>query len=274
MKIFYINLNDAKDRRAEIERQFKKYHTQGDSLVRIPAIDPQDKLIRKRPGTARDSQKSVFLSHLTAIQQAGMEEEPSMVAEDDIKLLPDTIQTIKKIIPQLSEGKWDIIYTDVIITTLDLTNYFYRETRKNQQQRKLSLIPLHNKIYAGATGYIVNPISVKKILKIMSHSNIQNAPWDMTLRHHIHKRNIKAFVTVPFQTTVTEQANNSKNQLKDSIYTDILWNTIRKIITNPEEANQDHLIKDIQFLTAGLKKEEQMLGQLIACYLSEFFKPK
>jgi GR25 family glycosyltransferase involved in LPS biosynthesis len=274
MQCFYINLPRETGRRKSVERQFEKYANADDYLTRIEAIDPNSQAIQQRKGTARNSQKSVYLSHLKAIARAEQHKEPCLIMEDDVKIFANTLTTIKTILTKLKEKQWDLIYTDVIVTTLQGTNIFYRQTRAQRKKKRFKLLPLNNHIYAGATGYIINPNSITRIIGLLSSHTNQDAPWDMILRHHIRARRISGYVTVPFLTTVTEEANKSANQLNETQFTDEVWNTVRRLLANQDFIEKKELRAAVHKLGKNLTEEEELFGKLMACYLCKNYKQK
>ena len=268
----YINLDEAKQRRYQVEAQLKKYAEKNEEIVRIAAISPTSKEVITRKGRTRDSQKSVYLSHLMALKRAAQTQEPTLIVEDDVRLLPQTLPNLKSILNNLPKTGWDILFTDIIVTTLENIKFFHKITESQRVAKKIRIQNLQKLIYAGATSYVANPNSIHKLITQLEAPRRQDSPWDMTLRYLIHKQKIKGFVTVPFLTTVTNEANNSENQLTSTKVTDQVWNATRQLLTAPDERNK--VEAEIEEIFEGLTQQQKTIAKLMGCYLSDRFVPK
>ena len=116
MKSFYINLDSAVKRRADLEANFAKYRKSGWSLARVPAVDARFVEANHVKGKLRPNEKACFLSHVQLIRDNLKGSDPILVLEDDAIFGKQSCDVIEKTLRSHSQSDWDIIFTDVFIT--------------------------------------------------------------------------------------------------------------------------------------------------------------
>lgn len=274
MQCHYINLDQAVLRREGIEKNFAMHKTERWSLTRFPAIDKVDVERDEIPGKSRSGEKACFLSHKRVIQNNMHVHAPYMVMEDDVQIGPSTCQCIDGFLSQAAKGlDWDIIFTDVLVPNAQTMTELVRLRQTISKQREIQLINLARFPFAASAAYIVNPGSSLKIFEYLDATKVFDAPYDMILRKLVYDGNLKAFCLFPFLTTLSDYSEDSSIQLSESIATDFIWNTFRKLIWI------DRDIEKVQPLLARIDRElcddeSRLFAPLFAAQSSSAFKTK
>lgn len=274
MDCHFINLDRAADRRASIEASFSAHKTAQWHLNRYPAVDVPYVQRHAVSGTLRDSEKACFMSHRRLIGDQIGAEEAVLVLEDDARFGASTFRHLDHFLATVSDTlTWDILFTDIAIvdpkTMIDLVT-MRRELAPTNATRVLDLAGLP---FAGATAYLLNPHSIEKIYGHLETATPLDIPYDLFLRHLIWQGKIRGHVLFPFVTTVSDWAESSQIQLHDTAYTDLIWNTFRKMVW---------IDRDIEQARAAIHTidrevcddESRLLGTLIAACTSSRFVSK
>lgn len=274
MQCHYINLDQAVLRREVIEKNFAMHKNDAWSLTRIPAIDKNYIERHEVPGKSRPGEKACFLSHKLAIKNNIHAQAPYMVMEDDVEIGPSTCQCIDGFLSQASKGlDWDIIFTDILVPGAQTMTELVRLRQSIIKKREIQLINLARFPFAASAAYIVNPKSSLKIFEFLDATKAFDAPYDMILRKLVHDGKLKAFCLFPFLTTLSDYSEDSSIQLSDSIATDFIWNTFRKLIWI------DRDVEKVRPLLARIDlelcdDESRLFAPLFAAQSSSAFKIK
>jgi GR25 family glycosyltransferase involved in LPS biosynthesis len=263
---FYINLNEAVNRRKDLERSFYNLKTAPFCLERIEATDKN--AVRGPETQIRRTDRAVNRSHLEALKRAQQNKKISMIMEDDTFLFRETFAILDTVIKNLDPENPIIIFTDVMITTPNGIVQF----QNIYQPKKLQLIDLSQVQYAGASCYILTPAALNRVL-YYAQSNLDLRPWDMTLRSLIHTEKLKGRVITPFITSVSEHADKSSNQPGDLQDTDFIWNTFRRSISlHPEFFD---LANARKYIASTYDTDQfETMTQVIAAHASHKFRKK
>ena len=187
MKCFYINLDKSINRKINIENNFLENNTSAWTLTRFSAIDVMYVENNKIEGALRANEKACFLSHKFVIKENINCEEPILVMEDDAIFGKSTCAILDNFIKGSDKFEWDILFTDVGVgpeVMLDLIN-LRKRLSINQENTLLDLAKLQ---FFGATSYILNPKSLKKVFNLLDENVLLNIPYDLYLRSLIRKQ--------------------------------------------------------------------------------------
>ena len=274
MQCHYINLDQAVLRREGLEKNFAMHKTALWSLSRVPAIDQYDVERHAVPGKSRPGEKACFLSHKLVIKNNIHAQAAYMVMEDDVQIGPSTCQCIDGFLSQAGKDlDWDIIFTDILVPNTQTMTELVRLRQSIIKKREIQLINLARFPFAASAAYIVNPKSSLKIFEFLDATKVFDAPYDMILRKLVHDGKLKAFCLFPFLTTLSDYSEDSSIQLSDSIATDFIWNTFRKLIWI------DRDIEKVRPLLTRIDRElcddeSRLFAPLFAAQSSSAFKTK
>jgi hypothetical protein len=96
-------------------------------------------------------------------------------------------------------------------------------------ERQISMLDLFNYPFAGATAYIVNGPSKRKLLDLLNRRNDLDTPFDVFLRQLIWGKAIAGFFLFPFVTSLSKHAETSSIQLTDDRARILVWNAFRRM---------------------------------------------
>jgi GR25 family glycosyltransferase involved in LPS biosynthesis len=243
------------------------------TLNRFSAIDIHYVNKHKIPGSLRANEKACFLSHRQLIKNNITSKDPILFLEDDAIIGQQTCTILNQILQHHGDFEWDIIYTDVCIhqpdTMIDMINL--RKDLKLQQ--KTQLLNLNNFSFAGATSYIINPLSLIKVDRLLSQEESLDVPYDIYLRTLVEKDILKGYVVFPFITTLSNDSEESQIQLTKTANTDTIWNTFRRMIWLERDLNDfNQITKKIQ--SDLCDTESVLFSRLIAALISDKFVNK
>lgn len=207
----YINLARSTERRELCEQQLVEAKL-ADRYHRLEAVDGAQ--LKVESGSNLSPAKiGCWLSHIAALEQAVHFAGHTHILEDDFQLTP----VFSKFIGDLAKytaklDSWDILFTDI-----DLAGMLNVSAMKNLVASVNSLAQNNNielrdaqPLYAAAnSSYIVNGANRQKVHDLMKQGLASNLPNDLWLRKLIREGSIKAYVTLPFVTTVNPVFNNS-----------------------------------------------------------------
>lgn len=189
----YINLERSTDRRAKIEERlislglsYKRFNAHGGC-----------------GGKLKPSEVGVWSSHLGVLKEFDGER-PLHVIEDDIIFANDFITILDDLLPELS--KYDLIFTETYIPPDPVFYAAYA----NWYRLPPVVLNLHQvedlvSSIAGATSYLVNPLSVFKLYTVLSRGyrdGNPTVPFDHYLGHRARAGDLKVGCIFPFITSL------------------------------------------------------------------------
>ena len=270
MRCFYINLDASIQRKSSIENNFAKYRKGHWSLDRISAVDVEYVNSHRIPGSIRDAEKACFLSHKKTILQNLDTDENIFILEDDAMFGRRTCETIENILNGIGELEWDIIFTDLVIPNIDAMANLLILRQKLVAQNRVRLLNPKNLIYAGATAYIINKKSKRKIYDFLKSVKNLDIPYDLFLRRLIRKSNINGYVIFPFATSLSEFSESSNIQTAATRDENLIWDMYRRMVWLEGNIAQHQPILDD--INQKLGAEEKAFGILWAALASKHFR--
>ena len=231
MQCCYINLDQAVQRRTDLEASFKAAARPGWQLERFRALDVAYVEEQAVPGTRTRAEKACFMSHRAVIQKYAGNAEYLLVVEDDVAFGAATFEIVDGFLQQNAEADWDLLFLDIGTLELKdmLTMYFNRE----KFMRRGSVIPLDlaRLQFFGSNAYIVNRNAFDKVLACLDAGMPIDTEYDMFLSRCIRKGVLKAPVLFPFLTTLSRHAGVSQIQrssidtvnLARNIFRNMMW---------------------------------------------------
>lgn len=212
MECHYINLESQIDRRDAIERNFQVNGTEGWRLHRFEAVTASDVDRMGTPGRLRAGEKACFLSHRNLVRSVAAAGAPVMIMEDDAVFGAMTCRAIDAALGTASEADWDIVFTDICVGDLGFWPDFIRIRREFDQSREIKLFDLAQIHFSGANGYILSPQFAPLFSRLLDEVESFDAPYDIYLRFLVRQFKLRAFVIVPFVTSISDMAERSSIQ--------------------------------------------------------------
>jgi GR25 family glycosyltransferase involved in LPS biosynthesis len=272
MDCFYINLERQADRREALELNFAANRIEGWDLHRFEAVNARDIEALDVPGVLLPGEKGCFLSHRNLIRESLGSDAPIMIMEDDALFGAMTCRAIDVTLAPLGESDWDMIFTDVSIGDVGTWPDFVRLRRDFERTRELQLYDLGELPFSGSTSYIVNGRFKPLLSKLLDEVERIDLPYDIYLRVLIRQLKLKAFVIVPFVTTISDLANQSTIVPEDSSSPHQIWYLFRRMIWM--ERNLPSFTDEIDRLRAMHSDDEaRMFSTLFEALMSEKIRP-
>lgn len=231
MQCCYINLDQAMQRREDIEASFAMAARPGWRLERFRALDAATMEERSVAGSTTRAEKACFMSHRAVIEAHSGKAEHLLVLEDDVAFGATTFDIVDGFLQRNADADWDLLFLD--IGTLDindmLTMYFNRE--KFIRQRMVIPLDLAKFRFFGSNSYIVNGRSFGKVIACLDSGRPIDMTYDIFLAERIRQGALKAAVLFPFATTLSPNAGVSQIQrssidtvnLARDIFRNMMW---------------------------------------------------
>lgn len=231
MRCIYINLDQATQRRADIEASFNAAVRPGWHLERFRALDAASVKEQSVEGSSTWAEKACFMSHRAAIQKHAGDSEHLLVLEDDTMFGIATFDVADGFLQQNDDGDWDLLFLDIgLIDIVDMLKFYFNR-EKHVLQRKVVPLDLAKLLFFGANAYIVNRRSFGKVLDCLDLGIPIDMEYDLFLSMQIRKGLLNAAVLFPFLTTVSRNANVSQIQrssidtvnLARNLFRNMMW---------------------------------------------------
>jgi GR25 family glycosyltransferase involved in LPS biosynthesis len=267
MKCIYINLEDAVDRRARFEKNWDEYRGSDWELERLPAVDTHYVTENRVPGTLRPGEKGCFLSHCAAIGMNLDATSPLFILEDDSVLGPRSADTIRNFLAVSDNLEWDIVFTEVGIPQPATMIELFR-LRRQLASDEVRLLDLADYVFAGSTGYIVNPRSIKKLAGLLGACTELNLPYDLQLRKLVYEKKLKALMFFPFVTSLSH--NPDQSQIREDGTADRIWTVFRQFVA--QDRDLDKVKQEIRQIDHDIGDDEtRLFGNILAGFAAKSF---
>lgn len=153
-----------------------------------------------------------WLSHLGVIKNSLEHTDHQHVLEDDF-VFTDVFKFFVSNFDQLTIPEdWDIIFCDIDLANMhDVSNMgrLIHRVSSLEKANKIAFDEASSLYAAGNSSYIINNASKERIYSLMQEGFNFGLPNDLYLRKLIREGKVKAYVTLPFVTTVSDDFNES-----------------------------------------------------------------
>jgi GR25 family glycosyltransferase involved in LPS biosynthesis len=235
MQVIYINLDRQADRRAHLQKDIASFFPQTWKIERFPAIDKNSLDISKLGGRGAPGAIALSMGHREAVRRSVGIDDHLILLEDDTRLSPRTAQGIELAIKELERQPWDIIFTDACIPSIQ--NMVQLFVAKKSCDMRLNVVDLHNMQFAGTSSLVFNKNSKEKYLELLNDSVIFTQPIDLLIKQFVWQNRLKAFLTVPYLTSLSKDADASEIQAKGTEMNNLLWNSFRRLMFIDSDPN-------------------------------------
>ena len=268
LNIFYINLDTATKRRCAIETNLEQFKSEGIELHRVCAFDGEFVDKNQVPGIIRSREKGCFLSHIKAIEASLNYPGYALILEDDILLGHQSISMLKNLLtPQTSDI--DLLFIEMCISTLPSMFQLYKLKKELQKKSKIEILRTKFFDFAGASAYLLNDKSKRKLLAILRQIPSFDMPYDLVLKKLIVEDEISSGFTFPFIATLGDESLNTSIQLDSDTLQNIVYDAFRKLMFI--EADYAKL-NSLQAIPRDFYGEDDLVfGKIISTAVSEKF---
>jgi len=273
MKYLYINLDAATGRRAFVEGNFADCSHREPAIERVSAVDIATVEANGTPGSNRPGEKACYLSHLKALRRSLEHDEDVLIAEDDVLFAPGSTATIEGVAPAFEGQDWDLVFTDICVPRPRAMVHVFGLVKQARLKGELYYLPLKGDFFfAGATSYIVNRNSKRKLLDLMEQQPLDR-PYDLAIRDHIAVGKLTAYVILPFATSLSKHGDSSQIQADSFAPTEFAWNSFRRLMWQGRDLPA--LLTDARKIDADFHDDEaEVFSTILKAGLSDGFGQK
>jgi GR25 family glycosyltransferase involved in LPS biosynthesis len=204
----------------------------------------------------------LWLSHERLLAANKSSDAHLHVLEDDALLPKDAEVCFAKLLAGVEKGfpDWDMIFTDVLVNLeFPLFQLIAKCKKSYLQMGQLTCFPLKDILFSCAASFFISRKSIDKYLRLIEGRWTEGMPVDIHLRNLINQGSLNAYVTLPFATSLSENADESDIRGGLDLSRKVL-NLYRASLF--KDADLDHLAKELRRLTASTK-----VSDLAECYL-------
>jgi GR25 family glycosyltransferase involved in LPS biosynthesis len=230
MECHYINLNSAIERRATLEANFARCRRQGWELRRFTALDEATVEKNQVPGKRSWREKACFLSHRSLIERQADDGRSFMVMEDDAQLGLTSLEVIEGVLAENHSAQWDILFTDISVQQVETMMMLALNRGQLMEKRMVIPLDLARISFVGATAYVVNGASRRKLLTYLAAGVPVDTESDVYLNGGIATGELKAAVLFPFITTLSEHSTKTQIQLADTRTANVARDAFRRMM--------------------------------------------
>jgi hypothetical protein len=134
------------------------------------------------------------------------------IIEDDVVFARNAVKVLEGVLQHADAqlGPWDLLFTDIFVPiSLDIFRLFSQKMQVYAQSRSYSLVDLATIGFACTSSVLINKSSVAKYASLISGKWALGMPIDLYLRRLVHQRQLKAYVVVPFPTSISRESIDS-----------------------------------------------------------------
>jgi GR25 family glycosyltransferase involved in LPS biosynthesis len=201
---FYINLARNATRRESLVRHLEERGVAA-RYRRFEAVDGHavagEHQMALDPGNV-----GCWLSHLQLLNANCGTDRHLHVIEDDAFFARAAASGFEAALKAADAGAagWDLLFTEVFFAPeVSVFRRLDEGMKRYERDGTLSVLPLQRIAFAGTSSYFVNRQSVGKVADILEENRQAARPIDLFLRQAVAGRRLRAYVTVPFLTTLS-----------------------------------------------------------------------
>lgn len=246
----FLNLKRNEQRRADIERHLQEINATS-RYERLESVDGLE--VALQYATPLDpGNLGLWLSHEKLCREASRTpDEHVHLLEDDALLAGNFVGVLDNMLAEMEVRfpSWDVLYTDALLQlrpdefrTLSDGIRLYRESGQYR------LAELERLEFAGASSVVFNKRSLAKYYRLIEGQWAAGMAIDIYLRELVHRGELKAFITLPFMSTVSRHSASSNIGRKLNLSHHVS-ETLRRSFF--QDADLDVLASEMRELIAG-----------------------
>ncbi len=209
----------------------------------------------------------LWLSHERLLKAAGTDKHVHIL-EDDAILARQAVELLDGLLAHMDQNNiaWDLLFTDIFVhPRTDPFLTFLEKMRQFSETQSYGILDLVKIPFACTSSVLFNKASIGKYLGLMTGKWAVGMPIDLYIGKLVHSSQLKAFVTMPFITSISADSNTSDIR-GDLDRSRRVCDVLRRGFF--QEANIQTLLTEMRELTAGAK-----ISPLVNLYLNaEMFR--
>jgi GR25 family glycosyltransferase involved in LPS biosynthesis len=207
----------------------------------------------------------LWLSHEQVLRAAPQPGSHLHILEDDAVLAKGAVQILDAVLAEADAHlEWDLLFTDILVPlSTEVVRLFAEKLQMFARSNDYTLVELDRIRFACTSSFFINKKSIDQYAGLIAGKWSLGIPIDIHLRNLVHQGHLKAYVTLPFVTTVS----------RDSLDSDIRGSVDRsrrvvEIFRRAffQEADLPALLAEMRELTQGT--EDSLLTSLFLCAIS------
>ena len=247
---FFINLDRSEERRRALTRHLEEMGA-ASRYRRIEAVD--GRAVAHQHQTNLDpGSLGCWLSHLKTLEASIGARAHLHIIEDDMIFAQNAARMFDGLLKfaDAELSGWDLIFTDICVVPMDgrACTDLSRTMKEYRRTKTVRFLDLQYIYFAATSSYFVNWQSLDKLTKLISRPGMDGLPIDAYLRNLVNQKVLKAYVTVPFLTSVSDSLHSDIRGELDR--THAVFNTFRRAFF--QDADLQSLDAKMQELIKGI----------------------
>lgn len=256
---FYINLERNQRRRDAFLRQLEASRI-AHLYERFPAVDGS--AIAGHYDTRLDAGSlGLWLAHENLIEMCRHQESHLHILEDDAMLPANAGQLFDQALAHVEAAfpEWDLLFTETFVP-FELFRVYAEPMKLHTKENRFSHLDLAPYYMACLSSFFLNRKSIEKYGRLIKGQWRLGTPIDMYVRRLIREKQLRAYVTVPFMTSLSAESDQSdiRGELDRSHR---VYDVFRRGFY--VEADRSALLREMKVLTEGTA-----IGPLEGLYLN------
>jgi GR25 family glycosyltransferase involved in LPS biosynthesis len=268
MECHYINLANAVERRSALEANFARCRREGWELKRFAALDEATAEKNAIRGKRSWREKGCFLSHKSVMERQPDDGRSFMVLEDDAQFGLTSLEVIEGFLAENSSAQWDLLFTDINPVQIDIMMMLALNRPKLMERRMVIPLDLSRISFVGATAYVVNGASRRKLLAYLEAGIPVDTEYDIYLNQGMANGAIKAAALFPFVTTLSEHSTETQIQSANATTTNRARAVFRRRMWI--ESSEDSYSADLALVESRL--QGTLHGKIAMLAGAEYFE--
>jgi GR25 family glycosyltransferase involved in LPS biosynthesis len=247
---YYLNL-DRNERRMQVLAAHLDDVGAAGRYQRFPAVDGRA-VAGRFETTLAPGELGLWLTHERLLASIESDDRHLHVIEDDalfsrraVGMFPRLLESADRQFPG-----WDVIFTEIHVPAEpQVFRLLAEKVLLHGQTGSISIVDLVNIRFASASSLFINRHSIRKYADLISGKWAIGEPFDLYLRRLVQQRLLRAYVVVPFVTTVSDESLRSDIRTIDLSYR--VFNLFRQAFFI--DADRPAILKEMEDLTRHAK---------------------
>jgi len=204
----FINLTENERRRNALAANLSAAGI-GSWYTQFPAIDGRAEAANF-PTKLDPGALGLWLTHEKIVEEFRDGTEHLHILEDDIVVASDAKRLFPMALQSADQnlGDWDLIFTETFVP-FELFETYRQLMQKFDAKGQFSYLDLTSVYASSMTSFFLNRRSIDKYAKLINGKWSIGFPIDIYVRQLLRKRELRAFVTVPFLSSISAENNQS-----------------------------------------------------------------
>ena len=249
---YFINLARSRSRRAALVRHLADIGVAA-RYERVEAVDGRavaaDFPSRLDPGSL-----GVWLSHEALLRAGRPADRHLHLVEDDTIFSRRAARTLDVVLRQADDQlNWDLLFTEILVPfSVPMFREFAEKVAVHARSKRYALLDLAGIDFAGATSFFINRNAIEKYAALIAGKWSLGVPIDLFIRQLVRDGVLRAYVTVPFLTSISiSAASTVRGRLTRSRR---VCGVLRRAFF--EDADRRALQREMRTLTEGARLSE------------------